>query len=306
MSVMLTGDQHQRQMSRSSHPNESHAIFSRDGDQNPPLGLVAAQIQSLTQERQTQSSNVAFCGGSGDAIDPFAVHCDNSSESIDDLSPQQRQVWDQVFSGTYQNGRHTQVLTLAHGGGGTGKSYVIRKIARHIERRGFKVVSTCPTGAGACQMNNGHTFHSAMKCAWGRSISMQATETLKEMFDARVALIIVDEVSMLGAEMLALLNERLQLVYNNTMPFGGISILLVSNDNDARPIHRNILTIVRVCRSAIFCNCQRSTLCRSARLYTLRQKTRSCCQVVRYFECFASSFSTHNNVLEAANVSKIN
>jgi hypothetical protein len=51
---------------------------------------------------------------------------------------------------------------------------------------------------------------------------------MKLIFTPSVALVVVDEVSMLRAEFLALMDERLRQVYGNNVIFGGISVLLVS------------------------------------------------------------------------------
>ena len=49
-------------------------------------------------------------------------------------------------------------------------------------------------------------------------------------------LIIIDEVSMVSADMLHCLNQRLCSIFQNLHPFGGISIILVGDLMQLRPV----------------------------------------------------------------------
>jgi len=116
----------------------------------------------------------------------------------------------------------------AHGGGGTGKSFVVRRICKEIESMQFQVVPTCPTGAGACQLTGGMTFHSALKYSRGkRRLSSASAAVLRRRFGPRVVLVVVDEISMFQADQLVVLDERLRDIYGSSLPFGGKSVLLV-------------------------------------------------------------------------------
>ena len=150
-----------------------------------------------------------------------------SNETQHALSRDQQQIFDRIMEGIDSN-RYSQSLVLIHGGGGTGKSYLLRKITEEITKRNLKVVSTCPTGAGACQLIDGMTFHSALKCNTSTHLSNRSKIALRELFTQQVVLVIIDEISMLTSNQLLLLDQRLRMLYNANKVFGGISIVLVS------------------------------------------------------------------------------
>lgn len=56
-----------------------------------------------------------------------------------------------------------ETLALLHGGGGTGKSTLIRRIVTALKRYGIKSINTCPTGVGASHLPNGRKFHAVFK-----------------------------------------------------------------------------------------------------------------------------------------------
>jgi hypothetical protein len=145
-----------------------------------------------------------------------------------ELSNEQYTLLSRVLVTIRENGVSGQTLILAHGGGGTGKSFVVRRICKEIESMQFQVVPTCPTGAGACQLTGGMTFHSALKYSRGkRRLSSASAAVLRRRFGPRVVLVVVDEISMFQADQLVVLDERLRDIYGSSLPFGGKSVLLV-------------------------------------------------------------------------------
>ena len=139
------------------------------------------------------------------------------------FSNQQASVFNSILTSINNN---TQTLTIVHGGGGTGKSFLINCICAELQRRHFQVVSTCPTGAGACQLPQGRTFHSAFKIN-SKQLSAAAKKYLRQLFNDRVRLVVVDEMSMLKAQFVQLLDSRLRMLYNPNKPFGDKTILMV-------------------------------------------------------------------------------
>lgn len=145
------------------------------------------------------------------------------------LSIEQYTALHSILSEIGVNGVRKRSLALVHGGGGTGKSFLVRQVTKTIQSSNYEVVCTCPTGAGAYQMTNGRTFHSAFKCG-GRmkyALSTKSAHALREIFKPDVVMIIIDEISMLKAEFIVLLDERLRTLYDSTLTFGGKSFLLV-------------------------------------------------------------------------------
>lgn len=189
------------------------------------LSRIATSIQMLqSNASDSNGQRPPKEGGVGGVHDPFEDEC--FIEPCE-LSNEQLTVVKSVLNGI-DKGQTGQTLTLVHGGGGTGKSYVVQRICSEVHRRRYEVVSTCPTGAGACRLINGRTFHSALKCSKkGNRLSAQSAAFLRQLFGPNVALVIVDEISMFKAKYLVLLDERLRGLYDTNKLFGGKSILLV-------------------------------------------------------------------------------
>lgn len=58
----------------------------------------------------------------------------------------------------------------------------------------------------------------------------KATAVRNRMGDAK--LLVIDEISMCTPKIFSLVNAILQAVYNNTLPFGGVTVLLVGDISD--------------------------------------------------------------------------
>jgi hypothetical protein len=76
----------------------------------------------------------------------------------------------------------------------------------------------------------GITFHSVFR-TWTPSLSAGTAidEIFKSLGGNQLKIVMVDEVSMLSAQLLVLLDTRLQSMCISDQPFGGISILLIGD-----------------------------------------------------------------------------
>ena len=121
-----------------------------------------------------------------------------------------------------------QVLHLIHGGTGVGKSFLINAVKEAIKSNKKHAVVTCPTGSAATMLDEGQTFHHVFYVKDNDLKSDNAIVSIlrKANFSDDVDLIIVDEVSMISAEYLVLLDSRLRLLYDSSLPFGGKHVLL--------------------------------------------------------------------------------
>ena len=94
----------------------------------------------------------------------------------------------------------TQKLVFLHAGGGTGQTFVTCKIFEEL---------ASPTGVGASHLPQGQTFHSVFK-TWTPSLSAgTATDEIFTLGGNQLKMVMVDEVSMLSAQFLVLLDTRL-------------------------------------------------------------------------------------------------
>lgn len=127
------------------------------------------------------------------------------------------------------------------GPGGVGKSHVIKLIKSDtltlirqsgtVEPDDVLVLLTAPTGVAAFNVN-GMTLHSAFLLEYSgfQSLSHDKVNTLRSKL-SKLLLLIIDEVSMVGADMLLEIHKRLQQI-KAVLPdvmFGGVSILAVGD-----------------------------------------------------------------------------
>ena len=137
------------------------------------------------------------------------------------------------------------------GPGGVGKSHVIKlvhsdtlkflKLSRTFEPDDVIVLLTAPTGVAAFNIN-GMTLHSAFllgrsKYSGFQPLSHQKLNTLRTKL-SRLMFVIIDEVSMVGSNMLLEIHKRLQQIkgVSDDKVFGGVSILAVGDLYQLPPV----------------------------------------------------------------------
>ena len=130
------------------------------------------------------------------------------------------------------------------GPGGVGKSHVIKlfysdtlkflRLSGAIEPDDVIVLLTAPTGVAAFNIN-GITLHSALLLGSGKYTGLQPLiherlNTLRTKL-SKLTLVIIDEVSMVGSNMLLEIHKRLQQIkgVSDDVTFGGVSILAVGD-----------------------------------------------------------------------------
>ena len=137
------------------------------------------------------------------------------------------------------------------GPGGVGKSHVIKlihsdtlkllKLSGTLQPDDVTVLLTAPTGVAAFNIN-GMTLHSALllgrtKYSNFQPLSHDRLNTLRSKL-SRLMLVIIDEVSMVGANMLLEVHRRLQQIkgVSDDVTFGGVSILAVGDLYQLPPV----------------------------------------------------------------------
>ncbi|KJZ69284.1 hypothetical protein HIM_11320 [Hirsutella minnesotensis 3608] len=153
-----------------------------------------------------------------------------------------------------------QLCQFVGGEGGTGKSRVIEALVDLFARKGLsnRLLITATSGTAAARIN-GITIHSA--CGFCKDQGAGAN-TAKDLDGARMAkradrfvhgqsrmdwqekeMLVIDEVSMLGARTLHAVNEQLCRLRGSQRDFGGIPIVLFCGDfHQFRPVQeRSIL-----------------------------------------------------------------
>jgi ATP-dependent exoDNAse (exonuclease V) alpha subunit len=131
---------------------------------------------------------------------------------------------------------------LLHGGAGTGKSTKIRELVTHLDN----VVVVAPTGTAALNLGEevaASTIHSlfgfksGLLCSdtsWVKSMSSQRRQKL-----SLVDTLIIDEISMVNADVIDAINLSLQEAKKSTRPFGGTRLIMVGDLYQLPPVLSN-------------------------------------------------------------------
>lgn len=150
--------------------------------------------------------------------------------SIELFNKKQRIAWDAVLSG--QN-------VYIGGLGGVGKSFLLNSIRQYL---GDRAVFLAPTGIAALNIR-GSTLHSTFSLPLGvcttnhQNKVSSKTQALFE--DDVVKTIVIDEISMVRADVLACIDNKLRLIKRKNIPFGGIQIVVVGDFGQLSPVVKN-------------------------------------------------------------------
>ncbi|KAJ6437024.1 hypothetical protein O9K51_10321 [Purpureocillium lavendulum] len=163
-------------------------------------------------------------------------------EVRDTLNAEQWIVYD-TFVGHFQCGSEEQILLHVDGGGGTGKSYLIKVLSSHLQKlagnRPSPIWRAAPTGVASNQIM-GTTLHSLPRLPVDRAFTelspADANALQKKLRDVRY--LVIDEKSMLGLRQLSWIDKRLRQVFPSRAAefFGGMSIILVGDFFQLPPI----------------------------------------------------------------------
>lgn len=133
---------------------------------------------------------------------------------------------------------HNVFLT---GPAGSGKTYVLKQYLLYLQQKQVRVAVTASTGIAATHMN-GVTIHSWSGMGVSDTMSDQELQHLltksylKKI--AKTKVLIIDEISMLHARQLDLVNEICQMFKQSREAFGGMQVILSGDFFQLPPIGR--------------------------------------------------------------------
>lgn len=119
------------------------------------------------------------------------------------------------------------------GRAGAGKSVLLRHFREQTKKR---VVVAAPTGIAALNVN-GQTIHSLFKLApeLYRPGSLAPNSRLDTLLK-RIDTLVIDEISMVRADLLDAIDERFRKACNNDMPFGGKQVIMFGDCYQLPPV----------------------------------------------------------------------
>jgi ATP-dependent DNA helicase PIF1 len=133
----------------------------------------------------------------------------------------------QIIQLTTKEGKNV----FLNGPGGCGKTYTIKELIRHFKLTNVAYAATALTGTAAYNFG-GKTIHSFIFGGYGDGKPadvLRKIPAVKRRVINATKILIIDEISMLGAELLNKIDYVLKAIRRCDDPFGGI-ILIVSGD----------------------------------------------------------------------------
>ncbi|EAQ84557.1 hypothetical protein CHGG_08571 [Chaetomium globosum CBS 148.51] len=146
-----------------------------------------------------------------------------------------------------ENRRPPPLRLQIDGGGGTGKSYMVKVISSHLQAKAASygrpspIVRAAPTSVASNQIG-GQTLHSLLRLPVdGNYRSLSETLTTLNALQRRfggIHYLVIDEKSMLGLKTLAWIDQRLREVFpaNRDEFFGGLSVILIGDFFQLPPV----------------------------------------------------------------------
>lgn len=129
------------------------------------------------------------------------------------------------------------------GSAGSGKTYVLNQYIQYLRQKNVNVSVTATTGIAATHLN-GLTIHSWSGLGIKDTLTKKDFDSLlkkrhlrKNILNADV--LIIDEISMLHAHQLDLVNQICQAFRKNLEPFGGLQIIMSGDFFQLPPISKN-------------------------------------------------------------------
>jgi len=157
------------------------------------------------------------------------------------LNEKQRFVVERVLSGAlawathaYDASKRDQKLLYVGGGGGVGKSQIIKAIVAGMDLicRKEEVILMAPTGAAADNIS-GNTYHTALGISIAKTQKTIVSSRVRKLW-SRKTVMIIDEVSMTDLSMLSTINNQCKIArsLDRSSPdlFGGLPIVILMGD----------------------------------------------------------------------------
>ena len=129
---------------------------------------------------------------------------------------------------------------LLTGPAGCGKTFLLNKYINYLKKKGVKIGITASTGLAATHLN-GRTIHSWCRMGINETMTDKEIEILanNEQVWARIkftSTLIIDEISMLNASRLDLVNRICQIIRQDLRPFGGLQVILCGDFFQLPPV----------------------------------------------------------------------
>ena len=128
------------------------------------------------------------------------------------------------------------------GSAGTGKTFLLNKFIEHLKKKKIQVGVTASTGIAATHIN-GRTIHSWSGIGLNKDMDDKSIKDLikrKYLRDRirKTEVLVIDEISMLDADRLDLVNKIYKKIRHSSSPFGGVQVIMCGDFFQLPPIGR--------------------------------------------------------------------
>lgn len=125
---------------------------------------------------------------------------------------------------------------------GSGKTHTVNRYIDDLRRKGIEVAYTASTGVAATQ-GHGVTIHAWSGIGVRKALTrrdLDALSTNRRLADRieRTSVLVIDEISMLPARSLSLVDAVCRHIRGGSVPFGGLQIVLVGDFFQLPPVMR--------------------------------------------------------------------
>lgn len=122
------------------------------------------------------------------------------------------------------------------GPGGTGKTYIIRKIHEYCIKKNIRIAIAAMTGKAASIIEGARTLHSLLGINYKKSTKAHILDIMgdgdknkgnkwKRVTWRKLKILVIDEISMLGVKLFEMVDEIARAVRKSNLPFGGIHVI---------------------------------------------------------------------------------
>lgn len=147
---------------------------------------------------------------------------------------------------------------LIVGAAGTGKSFTLKEIVKWARARMLSVAVTSSTGTSAISIG-GRTVHSYLGIGLAQKDAYQLYLNVKRKFPQKVkqlqelSILIIDEVSMISAELLDKISAYLQHIRKSPFTFGGLQVILCGDMCQLPPVNGEFCFLSDTWKQSNFC-----------------------------------------------------
>ncbi len=140
--------------------------------------------------------------------------------------------------------------TFLTGAAGAGKSYVLREYVKYLKEHGIKYAVTASTGIASTHVN-GATIHSWSGIGIKDRLTSYDLDALEEKQNLhkrwnQTQVLIIDEISMLHANFIDMLDRVAKHMRRNETPFGGLQVVFCGDFYQLPPVVRNDSSLLEV------------------------------------------------------------